>query len=87
MLICSASTHAFSLKEHPKENSLVLQWLGLSAFTAQAWVQSLVRELRSCRLHGTAQKKKKKITQKRKQVIILYIIGLKRKTFRPLCKL
>ena len=61
MLICSASTHAFSLKEHPKENSLVLQWLGLSAFTAQAWVQSLVRELRSCRLHSTAKTKKRNL--------------------------
>ena len=27
-------------------NSLVVQWLGLSAFTAGGWVQSLVRELR-----------------------------------------
>ena len=57
MLMGSTSTHAFSLKEHPKENSLVLQWLGLSAFTAQAWAQSLVRELRSFRLHVTAPQK------------------------------
>ena len=30
-------------------NSLVVQWLGLWAFTARAQVQSLVRELRSCK--------------------------------------
>ena len=29
--------------------SLVVQWLGLSASTAVVWVQSLVRELRSCK--------------------------------------
>ena len=40
-------------------NSLLIQWLGLSAFTAGAWVRSLVRELRSCKLHGVVQKKKK----------------------------
>ena len=28
-------------------NSLVVQWLGLGAFTAMAWVQTLVGELRS----------------------------------------
>ena len=28
-------------------NSLLVQWLGRKAFTAVAWVQSLVRELRS----------------------------------------
>ena len=27
-------------------NSLAVQWLGLSAFTAMAWVQSLVGELK-----------------------------------------
>ena len=41
-------------------NSLSVQWLGLSAFTAVAQVQSLVRELRSCKLCGVAKKKKKK---------------------------
>ena len=39
---------------------LAVQWLGLSAFTAMAQVQSLVRELRSCKSHGMAKKKKKK---------------------------
>ena len=33
-------------------NILVVQWLGLSAFTVGAWNQSLVRELRSCKLYG-----------------------------------
>ena len=32
------------------ENSPTVQWLGLSAFTVGAQVQSLVRELRSCEL-------------------------------------
>ena len=39
-------------------SSLAVQWLGLGAFTAVVWVQSLVRELRSCKLRGTAKKKK-----------------------------
>ena len=30
-------------------NSLEVQWLGLSIFTARAQVQSLVRKLRSCK--------------------------------------
>ena len=30
-------------------NSLAVQWLGLGTFTARTWVQSLVRELRSCK--------------------------------------
>ena len=37
----------------------MLQWLGLGAFTAGAWVQSLVRELRSCKPGGAAKKKEK----------------------------
>ena len=39
-------------------NSLVVQWLGLGAFTVMAQVQSLVRELRSCKLCGGAKKQK-----------------------------
>ena len=42
-----------------KRNSLVVQWLRLDASTAEAQVQSLVRELRSCKPNGTAKKKKK----------------------------
>ena len=34
-------------------------WLGFHALTAMAWVQSLVKELRYCKLHGLARKKKK----------------------------
>ena len=41
-------------------NSLMIQWLGLGAFTVGGQVQSLVRELRSLKLHGLAKKKKKK---------------------------
>ena len=36
------------------------QCLGLSAFTAMAWVQSLVGELRSCGLRRTPKDKIKK---------------------------
>ena len=31
------------------ENSLTVQWLGLSTSIARAWIQSLVVELRSCK--------------------------------------
>ena len=41
-------------------NSLAVQWLGLGAFTAVAQVQSLVRELRSCKPPNAAKKKQKK---------------------------
>ena len=33
----------------------MVQWLGLCAFIARAWVQSLVRELRSHTSHSTAK--------------------------------
>ena len=33
-------------------------WLGLIMFTAVAWVQSLVREVRSHKFHDVAKKKK-----------------------------
>ena len=38
-------------------SSLVVQWLALGAFTAMAWLRSLVGELRSCKLRGAAKKK------------------------------
>ena len=38
-------------------NSLAVQWLGLSTFTALAQVQSLVRELRSHKLLCVAKNK------------------------------
>ena len=34
---------------------MVVQWLGLQAFTAVAWIQFLVQEPRSCKLHGSAK--------------------------------
>ena len=37
-------------------NTLTVQWLGLSAFTAVAQVQSLVGELRLRKRHGPAKK-------------------------------
>ena len=39
-------------------NLLAGQWLGLPAFTAEAWVQSLIRELRFCMPYSVAKKKK-----------------------------
>ena len=38
-----------------QRNSLVVQWLGLGAFTAGVWVQSPIRELR---FHKQATSKK-----------------------------
>ena len=46
------------MKFNSTGDSLVVQWLGLGAFTAGAWVQSLVREQRSCKPHNVAKKKK-----------------------------
>ena len=40
------------------DTSLAVQWLGLGAFTARAWVWSLVRELRPVSLVVTKKKKK-----------------------------
>ena len=47
-------------------NSLVAQWLGLSIFTARAWVQSLVGEPR---FHKPHSKKKKEFTDMRMTVL------------------
>lgn len=41
-------------------NSLVIQWLGVCTFTAEARVQFLVREIGSCKLSGMAEKEKKR---------------------------
>ena len=38
----------------------MVQWLGHGSFTAGAWVQSLVRELRSCKTHSKAPPPPKK---------------------------
>ena len=39
-------------------NSLVIQWLGLHTSTTRSQVQYMARELRACKLRGTAKKKK-----------------------------
>ena len=39
---------------------MVVQRLGLGTFTAGAWVQSLIGELRSHKMLGVVKKKKKK---------------------------
>lgn len=47
--------------KHPdREKPLMVQWFGLSAFTARARVLSLVEELRSCQPCGTAENKQTK---------------------------
>ena len=40
----------------PRGSPLAVQWLGLGTFTAGAWVQSLVREVRSHKRCSTAKK-------------------------------
>ena len=45
-------------------NPLVVQWLGLSAFTAVAQVQSVVGERIPRKLHGVAKTKQNKQTKK-----------------------
>ena len=51
-------------------SSLVVYWLGFSAFTAAAWVQSLAWELRSHINHATAKKQKQnKIIKKSDNVL------------------
>ena len=45
-------------------NSLEVQWLGLQAFSARTWVQSLVWELRSNELRSVAKKKERKKERK-----------------------
>ena len=56
-------------------NSLAVQWLGLSAFSAGAQVQSLVRELRSPQAVQCSQKKKKTKQNKQKTPQKLYFRG------------
>ena len=46
------------LKMLGRKNSLVVQWLALSAFNARRPVQSLVGELRSCKPSGLASQAK-----------------------------
>ena len=57
-------------KQKPKQgNLLVVQWLGLSAVTTGAWVQSLVRTLRFLQNSRGSKKKKQK---KNLMPILLY---------------
>ena len=41
-------------------NSLIAWWLGLGAFIALPWIQSLLQELRSFKPSSAARKKKRK---------------------------
>ena len=51
-----------SVQDNLSWNSLVVQWLGLSAFTVEGpGVRSLVRELRSHKAAWGVQKKKKRL--------------------------
>ena len=49
----------------------------LSTFTAVAWVQSLIRELRPLKPHGAAKKRKKEILQLSRRVIMVVEIQAK----------
>ena len=51
------------------------QWLGLGAFTALAWVQSLVGELRSQKPRGAAKKKKEKKKKEKSVSCGQHIVG------------
>ena len=55
-----------NLKKKKLSNTLAAQWLELDAFTAGAWVQSLVGKRRFHKPCGMA-KKKKKNKKKKKQ--------------------
>ena len=46
-------------------------WLGFQAFNVIAWVQSLVRELRFHKPHGTAKKKKKKYKEVKNKLEVI----------------
>ena len=70
------------------ENSLAVQWLGLSPFNTVAGVQSLVRELRSHKPRGTAKHKQ---TNKNdhciQMVVVILLITLQLSEFQyPLWK-
>ena len=51
----SSANHLF---KNISWNSLTVQWLGVGTFTAMAWVQSLVGELRSGKPRSATKKKK-----------------------------
>ena len=55
--MCASSGLLLPIKTHPPH--LVVQWLGLSAFTAQGLGPILVDKLRSCKLHGVAKQTNK----------------------------
>ena len=50
------------------------QWLGLYAFTAMAWVQSLVGELRSCKSQSAAKKKTRINSQSSQHQVVQELI-------------
>ena len=57
---CEKGSHLTPRAKPRWGSSLAGQWLGLGAFTAGTQVQSLVRELRSCKMCSVAKKEKKK---------------------------
>ena len=69
------------LKKEDHSNSQVVQWLVLHAFTAVLRVQSPVRELRFCKLRGTAEKKKTMDYLKRLPLVVFtHFMSLKNNT-------
>ena len=65
-LLCK-TYHLFNtvLKQDSPGNSLAVQWLGLVAFIARAWIWSLVGELRFCKLRGAAKTQNKTKQEKK----------------------
>ena len=59
--LMSPMSQILKLKNPGFGNSLTVQWLGFGAFTAVAWVQSLVGELRYCKPQGMAKKKGERV--------------------------
>ena len=60
LIVCLQQVSQVAPSKKKTRNSLGVQWLGLSAFTARAGVQSGVGELRFCKPHGVTKRKKKK---------------------------
>ena len=71
------------LREKNIGSSLVVQWLGLRAFTAGTWVQCLLEELRSQKLSGAAKKKKKKKRKEREREISIRSFSSNSKSPHP----
>ena len=59
LIVCLQQVSQVAPSKKKTRNSLGVQWLGFSSFTARAGVQSGVGELRFCKPHGVTKRKKK----------------------------